>query len=122
MLVIDDSEDDDIAGVCARENMAPSDSYSGVWRSGERDGSYLADFHLVELGGGLERRWVTDNIHRPLLEAIVTVPHLVAIMPDEIAGTANTAEDLLPRLAGSLLVEVQQAAPQVERMLAERDD
>jgi len=46
----------------------------------------------------------------------------VAVMPEEIAGDARTGEDLLPRLGGSLMVEVEHPSPQVEGVLAERSD
>ena len=90
--------------------------------TGERDGYWLVAFQLVELGGGVERQFFTDNIHRELLEAVLDVPHLVAILPRELAGDADTAEDVAPRLGGSLMVEVQDRSPQVERVLAARDD
>ncbi len=74
---------------------------------------------LIEHGGGIERQWFTDNIHPELLEAILEVPHLVALMPAEIAGDARTGEDLVPRLAGSLFVQVDESPPQVAEILAE---
>lgn len=53
-------------------------------------------FHLIQLGGGVERHWFTDNIHRPLLEAVLDVPHLGAIVPEEIAGDAESPEEIAP--------------------------
>lgn len=122
ILVVDDSGDDELAGVIARENIVPSEHFGGVWGTGERDGYWLVAFQLVELGDGVERQFFTDNIHRELLEAVLDVPHLVAILPRELAGDADTAEDVAPRLGGSLIVEVQDRSPQVERVLAARDD
>ena len=122
ILVVDDAEDDELAAIVARENMVPADHFGGVWGAGERDGYWLVGFHLIELGGGAERRFFTDSIHRELLDAVLDVPHLVAIMPREIAGDAHSAEDVAPRLGGALIVEVQDRSPQVERVRAERDD
>lgn len=63
---------------------------------------------------------MTVNIHRELLEAILDVPHLVAIMPEEIAGEANEAEAVILRLGGALMIEVQHRSAQVAQVLAER--
>lgn len=125
ILVVDDEDDDDLAAIVAREDMFPSERFGGVWGSGERDGNWLVAFQLIELGAGdtgFSRQYVTDNVHRELLEAVLNVPHIVAIMPGEIAADANTAADVAPRLGGALLVEVEQRSPQVARILAERDD
>jgi hypothetical protein len=89
--------------------------------NGQADGYWLVAFQLVDLGGGVERQWFT-NIDRPLLEAVPDVPHLVAIVPEEIAGDAKTAEEIAPRFGGSLILEVDTATPQVAKLLAERDD
>jgi hypothetical protein len=122
VLVIDDRDDDELASVIARENLVPSDNFGGLWGSGERDGYWLVAFQLIQLGGGVERKWFTDNIHRPLLEAILDVPHYVSIMPKEIAGDAGTANAIVPRLGGSLMVQVDHRSPQVAEVLAERND
>lgn len=122
ILVVDDSEDDELTAAIAREKMVPSSGFGGVWGTGQRDGYWLIGFRLIELGGGLEREWFTSNIHRPLLEAVLEVPHLVAIVPGEIAGSAKTAEAIAPRLEGSMMVEVDSASQAVAEVLAERDD
>jgi hypothetical protein len=90
--------------------------------AGERDGYRLVGFRLMERGDGIEREFFTDNIHRALLEAILDVPHLVAILPSELAGNAKTLADVKPRLGGSLIAEVQERSPQVERVLVEHSD
>jgi hypothetical protein len=122
VLVVDDTGDDELAAVVAREDMVPADNLGGLWGTGERDGYWLVGFQMIELGGGVERQFFTDNIDRRMLEAILDVPHLVAVMPREIAGDANSGEEMLPRLGGSLLIEVEDRSPQVEKVLAERDD
>lgn len=121
-LVIDDGQDDEVTAAVAEETMVPSDRFDGLWGSGERDGHYLLAFRLIETAGGVERTWTTDNIHRPLLEAILTVPHLVALLPKELAGDGRTLDDLLPRLQAALYVEVEERSPQVAHVLAERGD
>ncbi|MGH2912456.1 MAG: hypothetical protein ACRDJ3_08270 [Solirubrobacteraceae bacterium] len=122
VLVVDDGADDEITARVASEGNVPSEHFGGVWGTGQRDGAWLLAFQMIELGGGVERRWFTDNIHRELLEAILEVPHYVAVMPSEIAGDARTLEDALPRLGGALFVQVDHRSPQVEQVLAERGD
>jgi hypothetical protein len=121
IVVVDDKDDNALTTVIARENMVPSQRFGGVWGNGQKDGCWLISFRLVELGGGLERDWFTSNIYRELLEAILDVPHLVAVVPEEIAGDARTPEAIAPRLGGSMIVEVDAASPQVAEVLAERD-
>jgi hypothetical protein len=122
VLVVEDAEDDEVTAVVAREDHVPSRHFGGLWGTAQRDGSWLIAFRLIELGGGIERTWVTDNLHRELLEAILVVPHLVAIMPHEIAGEAHTAAAVKPRLGGSLMVGVDERSPQVAKVLAERGE
>jgi hypothetical protein len=122
ILVVDDKDDDELANVFAREDRVPSSNFGGLWGSGRMDGNWLVAFQLVELGGGLEREWFTNNIHRPLLKAILDVPHLVAIVPEEIAGDARTAEEFAPRFGGALVLEVESRSEPVAQILAERDD
>jgi hypothetical protein len=122
VLVVDDTDDDELVSRIASESNVPSEHFGGVWGTGQREGNWLIGFHLIELGGGLERRWVTDNIHRELLEAVVKVPHYVAVMPNEIAADATTVEQVIPRFGSCLFVEVDHSSPQVARVLAARRD
>lgn len=122
VLVIDDSVDDEVTHAVAEEGVVPSERFGGVWGNGQRYGNWLVGFMPIELGGGLERQWFTDNIHRELLEAVLEVPHLVALLPAELAGDFKTGDDLLPRLGGALFVQVDERSPQVAKILAESDD
>ncbi|HEY5709325.1 MAG TPA: hypothetical protein VIS51_08010 [Solirubrobacterales bacterium] len=122
IAVVDDSGDDELAAIIAREDHVPSPNFGGLWGSGQEDGHWLVAFHLIQLGGGVERQWFTSNIHRPLLEAVLDVPHLVAIVPEEIAGDANSAEEMAPRFGGALILEVDSPSPQVAEILAERGE
>lgn len=89
--------------------MTASETYPAAW--------------LIELDAaadGVERTWVTDNLHRPLLEAILTVPHMVALLPLEFAKDLAGLDDLLPRLGGALMILVEDRSPQVAAVLAAR--
>lgn len=118
VIVVDDSDDDELTSAIAAEDQVPSPSFRGLWGSGQSDGSWLVAFQLIQLGGALEREWYTTNIHRALVETILDVPHYVSIMPAEIAGAAMTLEAVIPRLGGSLMVEVDHRSPQVAAILA----
>jgi hypothetical protein len=86
----------------------------------EKDGNYVVAFRLIERGtggDGVERSYWTDNLHRPLLEAIIAVPHLVALLPREFASEIRTLEELLPRLGAALFVKVEDKSPQVQHVL-----
>jgi hypothetical protein len=121
VLVVDDEADDELVAAVAREDHVPSENFGGLWGTGQKDGNWLVVFGLIQRGGGLERAWYTDNIHRELLDAILDVPHLVCVMPKEIAGDATTLEAMIPRMGGSIMVGVQHRSPQVAQVLAERD-
>jgi hypothetical protein len=120
VLVIDDTTDDEFASIVAREDMRPSDNFTGRWGTGELNGNWTIDFHLLEVGGRADRRFFTDNIHRELLDWVLTVPHTVALLPAELAAEARTLEDVVPRLGGALAVGVSQVSQDVARVLAER--
>jgi hypothetical protein len=122
ILVVDDSEDDELAAVFAREDVVPSPNFAGAWGSGQQDGHWLVAFLLVEREGKMRREWFTSNLHRPLLEAVLEVPHLVAVMPAEIAGDASTAEEIAPRFGSAVILEVEARSVPVAEILAERDD
>ncbi len=117
VLVVDDRDDDELVAIIARERQVPSPRFGGVWGAGRHDGQRVVALQLSELGGDFERQWFTRDIRRELLEMILVVPHLVAIMPHEVAGDANTVETVLPRLEGSLLVQVVDGSPPVAEVL-----
>lgn len=113
VLVVDDSADDELTSLLATEDEAPSSRFGGLWGHGERSGNWLISFKLIELGGGIERDWFTDNVQTELLDAVLDVPHCVGIMPSEIAEGAVSGEDWVQRLAASLIVQVDRRSPQV---------
>jgi hypothetical protein len=53
---------------------------------------------------------------------ILDVPHLVALVPQELANEAETLEDVLARLGGAVIFEVADRSPQLAQILAERND
>jgi hypothetical protein len=122
VIVVDDRDDDELVAIIARERDVPSPRFGGVWGGGRRDGRSVVALQLTDLDGGAERRWFTQDIRRELLEMILVVPHLVAIMPQEVAGDANSAESVIPRLGASLIAQVSSASPEVAEALRELGD
>lgn len=121
VLVVEDRDDDELVSIIARERLVPSAGFGGVWGAGRRGGQPVVALQLSELGGDMERRWFTQDIRRELLEMIIVTPHLVAIMPHEVAGVANTLEAVIPRLAGSLVIQIDDRSPQVVQALEDLD-
>jgi hypothetical protein len=108
VVVIDDSEDDAMATAFAEENMVPSDRFGGLWTHWTDEA--MASFAMIELGAGdagVHRGWQVQSIDDRFLAAIGTTPHLVVLIPAELAGDARTFEDLAPRLQGGLFIQVE---------------
>lgn len=74
---------------------------------------------LIEYGGGVERRISWANPPDELLDLVVSESHLVAVLPQELAGSLSDELDL-ERLGGSLIVEVAERSPAVEPVRAMR--
>lgn len=123
VLVVDDSEDDTLTHLVASENAVPSPRFGGIWGTGQQDNHWLLAFQLIELGAGpdgVNRQWYTAYFDETYLAAILAGPHLVAVLPAELAGEARTLDMLLPRLQAALYVRVEHVSPEVQQILDER--
>lgn len=98
----------------------PSTPFSGEWGTGQRDGRWLVGFRLFKPGDGFERLLITDDVHRDLLEAILDVPHVVAILAQATTSDAKTDTAIAARIGGSLTVEVEHRSAHVAHVLAPR--
>jgi hypothetical protein len=96
----------------------PVAGFCGEWGTGQSDGRWLVGFRLFEHGGGFERLLVTGDVDRELLEAILVVPHLVAVVPQAVSKDADAV--LASGLRDALAVEVRQRSSHVARLLAPR--
>ncbi len=65
---------------------------------------------------GIERFWTLADPKLQLVETAARVPHYVAIVAEEIAGHAE-GEEIRPRLASAIIIEVTQAHPEVADLL-----
>jgi hypothetical protein len=120
VLVLGDGSDRELSAVLDRTDHAASARFGGEWGTGHDGGHWLVGFRLFELGGGFERLLLTADIQRELLDAILDVPHLVAIVPQPVAGDADTNAVLASCLGGALTVEVRQRSAYVARLLVPR--
>jgi len=118
VLVVDDGDDHDLAAVLA-QNHVPNNGFRGEWGAGQGNGRWLVGFRLVMPVDCFARLLITD-VRRELLEAIIDVPHIVAIVAQATAGDASTAAAIALRLGGSLTVEVAHRSAHVARRLAPR--
>jgi hypothetical protein len=120
IVVVDDGDDRELTAVLGQEEQWPSRRFGCEWGTGRCDGRWLVGLHLFTPGGGFERLLFTDDVDRELLEATLAVPHVVAIMPQAIAGDARAATALAARLSESLVVEVDRPSAHVARLLSPR--
>jgi hypothetical protein len=119
LLVVDDGGDDELTAILAHDRVNGR-GFSGEWGTGQRGGRWLVGFRLFEPTAGFQRVLLTDGVDRDLLEAIVDVPHRVALVPQATAGDAN-AETVLPsHLGRALIVDIEQRSVHVAHLLAPR--
>ena len=102
LLVVDDSADDELVSIFAREDMVPAPDYGGGWSSSLTSG--IVRFTLERVSGGFRRDWRLPGLTAEIAGA-TSVAHLVALAPAELAGDRQhfTVEDL-HRFRGGLIV------------------
>jgi hypothetical protein len=105
VLVVEDSEDDELVSVMAEATDCPATGYGGAWAAQVKPDGLTIKFLLIRLGGGWERAWTFPNPPEQMLDAIGGGPHHVAILPRELAGDLDK---LAPAsLGGSVIIEAQ---------------
>jgi hypothetical protein len=107
VLVVDDSQDDELTTAVAEASNVPADGYGGAWASQAttQDGLTMVKFVLIRLGSGWERAWTLPSPPAEMLDAITGGAHHVAILPRELAGDLDELN--VASLGGSLIVEAQ---------------
>lgn len=106
VLVVEDSEDDELTSIIAEASAVPSPDYSGGWGAmvkGSAEGFQLTVKFLL-IGEEWERQWTLPDISKEILSAIMGGTHNVAILPRELAGDLEQPLEL-PRIAGALIIE-----------------
>jgi len=103
VLVVDDSDDSELASLLAGEQEVAAAAYEGSW-SAQIDGSALViKFLLARRGGGWERRWTYPDPGGSVLNAITAGVHHVAIVP-LIGDLSDFVRD---GLRGAIVVDAQ---------------
>jgi len=120
VLVVDDAGDRELVAAVALTDNDPGRRVSGQWGTGQHGCRRLVGFRLFTSGDGFELLLITHDVHRELLEAILDVPHWVALVAQGVAGDATTAAAIAPRLGDGLIVRVEQRSAHVARLLAPR--
>src|SRR5271165_2381868 len=81
VLVVDDSDDPELASLIAgREGFAAAD-YEGSWSARVDSAGLVVKFALARRDGGWERRWTYTDPGGSVLNAITAGVHHVAIVP-----------------------------------------
>ena len=60
LLVVDDSADDELVSIFARQDMVPAPDYGGGWSSSLTSG--ILRFTLERVSGGLRCDWATAAV------------------------------------------------------------
>jgi hypothetical protein len=112
VLVVDDSDDDELVSVIADAATVPASGYEGAWtaRATVFEPSLAIKFHLTRAGDGWVRRWTLEDPAGDILDTITDLTHNVAVLPKELAGDQPGL--LLTSLGGAIIVEAP-ATPQI---------
>jgi hypothetical protein len=106
ILVVNDSMDDELVSVIAHATNAPADDFVGAWAA-RLYPAITVRFTLARLSGGFERQWTLDAVNHEIAKA-TSVQHLVAVLPDEIAGDLSRFTDL-SRLGAAVIVSTSRS-------------
>jgi hypothetical protein len=101
VVVVDDSEDDELVAVLAHASRVPAANLRASWGFELTVGQVRLT--LVDPRGGFRRDWHASRLSRPIVNA-ARERHFVAFLPDELAGDISSGVDVC-RLAGSAVVQ-----------------
>jgi hypothetical protein len=103
LIVVDDSEDDELVSIMATASNVPADDFGGGWASGLFSG--VVRFKLERLSGGFEREWTLPGLNEDVVAAS-TQSHYVGLLPLEMAGDLSSFQvSDLNRLRGGMIVQ-----------------
>jgi len=80
VLIVDDSDDDDLAYVLASKNAAPN-GYRGAWRAQVTGERLTVEFRLARRDDDWERLWTYPEPGQGIVNEITAHNHRVAIVP-----------------------------------------
>jgi hypothetical protein len=103
VLVVDDSEDDELTRLLVSGDTVAASDYEGAW-SAEIDGERLiVKFSLMRRNGEWERRWTYTDPGGSVLDAISAGSHHVAIVP--LSG--DLSDFVRDGVRGAIIVDAQ---------------
>lgn len=125
ILVVDDSEDDELVAEIAQEveaDIVPSQRFGGGWSTQAKlmSKTLLLKFHLIRIGGGMERQWTVPEAPAGILDAISEGPHYVAVLPRELAGDLTEVNPA--SVGGAMIVQVVGGSEAVSKARAALGD
>ena len=107
VLVVDDSDDGELASLLAGAEAVAATDYDGSWSAHVDGARLIAKFRLIGPDGGWERRWTYADPGGSVLNAITTGIHHVAIVP--LVG--DLGEFVREGLRGAIVVDAQASGP-----------
>jgi hypothetical protein len=103
VLVVDDSDDPELASLLAGGERVAASDCDGSWTSWVDDTRLVVKFALAGRGGGWERRWTYTDPGGSVLNAITSGVHHVAIVP--LIG--DLSDFVREGLRGAIVVDAQ---------------
>jgi len=101
VLVVDDSDDDELARLLAGRDVVAARDHDGAW-SGQVDcDGLIVKFSLIRHDGAWERKWTYTDPGDSVLNAITAGAHHVAIMP----RVGDLSEFVREGLGGGIIVD-----------------
>lgn len=109
VVVIDDSEDDELISLIAEAGSVPAPAHHGVWTHLATTRALTIKFNLTREESGWRRSWTYPEPPAGLLDTI-EAPHVVAVLSREFAGDPS---DFDPHTLGAAVIVEAQPATQL---------
>ena len=101
VLVVDDSQDGELAAVLAKGQAMTPSGYRGAWSAQVNGERLTIKFHLIRQDEEWERLWTYPEPGGAVLDAIAADSHRVAIVP----ATGDLSEFVREGRGGALIVD-----------------
>jgi hypothetical protein len=101
VLVVDDSDDGELACVLAGNYQVAGTGYRGAWSAHVNDERLIVKLRLIRRDGQWERQWTYTDPGGSVLDSITAGTHHVAIMP--LAG--DLSEFVRDGVGGGIIVD-----------------
>jgi hypothetical protein len=75
VIVVEDADDDELTSVFAEATNVPADGFGGAWSAQVDEEGTTAKFHLIRLGGSVERQWTIRPLPAEILTRVINDTH-----------------------------------------------